>query len=144
MEASPIGCRNLGRVGSGFGKVALWMPYTHRADWPEPAGLSAGKTELIFRHSRRLRGSQQHVFLPVSHSSKRLLDLALAIIGLVYPLPVLADHCPAGAQFTLGSPVMFHQVRPGVHGNHSAIIKFRTMSDSGMPRPACLPDKPTD
>ena len=72
--------------------------------------------------------------------SKRLLDLALAIIGLVILSPVLLIIALL-VRIYLGNPVIFRQVRPGYHGKSFAIIKFRTMSDLRDAQGRLLPDK---
>ena len=40
----------------------------------------------------------------------------------------------------LGSPVLFTQVRPGLHGKPFRMVKFRTMTDERGPDGALLPD----
>ena len=62
---------------------------------------------------------------------KRALDLAGAALGLALLTPVLAAVAVA-IRATLGAPVLFRQVRPGLHGRPFTILKFRTMRD---PRP---------
>ena len=70
---------------------------------------------------------------------KRSMDalvacLALLLLGL--PLLVLAGMVRA----KLGSPVLFRQVRPGLHGRPFTMVKFRTMTDARGPDGALLPD----
>ena len=62
---------------------------------------------------------------------KRALDVIGAAVGLVVLSPVLAAAAVA-VRATLGSPILFRQVRPGLHGEPFTILKFRTMRD---PRP---------
>lgn len=58
--------------------------------------------------------------------SQRALDLAVAVpVGLL-SLPVQALVAVAVAR-RLGRPVLFHQVRPGLHGMPFTVRKFRTM-----------------
>ncbi len=60
---------------------------------------------------------------------KRTLDLAGSVIGLVVfaiPMAVVA----ALIRLTLGSPVIYRQPRPGLHGRTFDIYKFRTMRDT--------------
>jgi lipopolysaccharide/colanic/teichoic acid biosynthesis glycosyltransferase len=70
---------------------------------------------------------------------KRCVDLvvaALALMSLALPLLVLA----ALIRRKLGSPVLFRQVRPGLHGQPFLMVKFRTMTDARDARGALLPD----
>lgn len=62
---------------------------------------------------------------------KRGLDLVGAAVGLVVLSPVLAGAALA-IRATLGRPVLFRQVRPGLGGRPFTILKFRTMRE---PRP---------
>lgn len=70
---------------------------------------------------------------------KRLLDAAVAGAALVLLAPVLALTAVAVAVF-LGRPVLFRQVRPGLHARPFAVAKFRTMTDARGPDGALLPD----
>jgi lipopolysaccharide/colanic/teichoic acid biosynthesis glycosyltransferase len=73
-------------------------------------------------------------------AAKRIMDVVLAgtLLILGAPLFVLLFLL---VRLRLGSPVLFAQVRPGLHGAPFRILKFRTMRDirdrSGQP----LPDK---
>jgi lipopolysaccharide/colanic/teichoic acid biosynthesis glycosyltransferase len=70
---------------------------------------------------------------------KRLFDLIAASLGLLVlalPLLVLAWQ----VRRKLGSPVLFTQVRPGLHGKPFRMVKFRTMTDERGPDGALLPD----
>ena len=70
---------------------------------------------------------------------KRLFDLAVSFVAIVALSPVLAAVAIL-VRFKLGSPVLFRQVRPGLHGQLFEMMKFRTMLDAidGNGRP--LPD----
>ena len=57
---------------------------------------------------------------------KRAIDIVGAAVGLVVLSPVLA-WTAVGVAATLGRPVLFRQVRPGLHGEPFRILKFRTM-----------------
>lgn len=57
---------------------------------------------------------------------KRVLDLVLTIPALVLSLPVQAVVATA-VRLRLGSPVLFVQERPGLHGKPFTMRKFRTM-----------------
>ncbi|WP_283214459.1 sugar transferase [Sphingomonas sp. 2SG] len=70
---------------------------------------------------------------------KRVFDLAIALIVvtlLTIPI-VLIALC---VRFKLGSPVLFKQQRPGLHGRPFHMIKFRTMVDTRDTAGALLPD----
>ena len=71
---------------------------------------------------------------------KRLLDVVLALFGLLVLAPVIAIVALA-IRRKLGSPVIFSQVRPGLHGKPFKMVKFRTMLDAddadGNPLPDC-------
>jgi len=60
--------------------------------------------------------------------AKRVLDLAVATPALVLSLPVQAVVA-AAVRWRLGSPVLFRQQRPGLHGQVFTMRKFRTMLD---------------
>ena len=65
---------------------------------------------------------------------KRILDAVLSAVGLLVALPLIL----AVALFiraTLGSPVIFTQLRPGLHGRPFRLYKFRSMTD-GLTRDA--------
>jgi lipopolysaccharide/colanic/teichoic acid biosynthesis glycosyltransferase len=57
---------------------------------------------------------------------KRVIDIAGATVGLVLLSPVLA-WTAVGVAATLGLPILFRQLRPGLHGTPFEIVKFRTM-----------------
>ena len=70
---------------------------------------------------------------------KRLFDLLASAIGLLIlavPLALLAWQ----VRRKLGSPVLFTQVRPGMHGKPFRMVKFRTMTDARDASGALLPD----
>lgn len=57
---------------------------------------------------------------------KRVLDLIGAAVGLVVFSPVLLVVAGLIRQ-RMGGPVLFTQVRPGLHGRPFRMVKFRTM-----------------
>lgn len=69
---------------------------------------------------------------------KKAFDRTAAAVGLVATAPVMAATATAIA-VTLGRPVFFRQVRPGLGGKPFTVIKFRTMRNatdaSGRPLP---------
>ncbi len=72
-------------------------------------------------------------------TGKRIFDVALTIPGLIVISPVLAITALL-VRVKLGSPVLFRQVRPGLHGNPFTIYKFRTMTDERDADGNLLPD----
>ena len=70
---------------------------------------------------------------------KRLFDLLLSFgLLLVLALPLLLLW--ALVRYKLGSPVLFRQVRPGLHGRPFVMVKFRTMTDERGADGELLPD----
>jgi len=72
-------------------------------------------------------------------SMKRLLDIIIASIALVLLSP-LYFYVAYKVKKNLGSPVLFRQVRPGLHGRPFEMIKFRTMKDAIDANGQLLPD----
>lgn len=70
---------------------------------------------------------------------KRSIDVLLVVAGaaiLFFPLLFLAIL----VRLRLGSPILFRQVRPGLHGRPFEMVKFRTMTDECDASGALLPD----
>lgn len=70
---------------------------------------------------------------------KRLLDIIIASIALILLSPLYA-LVVYKVKKNLGSPVLFRQVRPGLHGKPFEMIKFRTMKDAVDEQGNPLPD----
>ena len=70
---------------------------------------------------------------------KRAFDIAAAASALVMLSPVLAITAYK-VKKELGSPVLFRQTRPGLHGKAFEMIKFRTMKDATDKEGNALPD----
>ena len=70
---------------------------------------------------------------------KRLLDIIIASIALILLSPLYA-FVAYKVKKNLGSPVLFRQVRPGLHGKPFEMIKFRTMKDAVDAKGKPLPD----
>ncbi|MDC4389540.1 sugar transferase [Acinetobacter baumannii] len=70
---------------------------------------------------------------------KRLLDIIIASIALILLSP-LYFYVAYKVKKNLGSPVLFRQVRPGLHGKPFEMIKFRTMKDATDAQGNPLPD----
>jgi lipopolysaccharide/colanic/teichoic acid biosynthesis glycosyltransferase len=60
--------------------------------------------------------------------TKRAFDLTIAGLLFVLTMPIQAVTALA-IRIRLGSPVLFRQTRPGLHGELFEIVKFRTMLD---------------
>lgn len=71
---------------------------------------------------------------------KRLLDIIIASVALILLSPLYA-FVAYKVKKNLGSPVLFHQVRPGLHGKPFEMIKFRTMTDERDPEGNLLPNE---
>lgn len=75
-----------------------------------------------------------------SRIGKRAFDLVGASLALVATAPLMAAVA-ALVRARMGSPVLFRQVRPGLHGAPFTIYKFRTMRDARDARGAPLSDE---
>jgi sugar transferase EpsL len=71
---------------------------------------------------------------------KRLFDLTVAVpsVMILSPLLILIGFL---VRMKIGSPVLFRQVRPGLHGRPFTIYKFRTMTDERDEDGNLLPDR---
>jgi len=70
---------------------------------------------------------------------KRTFDLAVALPLLIVSLPILLVTA-ALVRVRLGSPVLFRQQRPGLHGKPFYLYKFRSMTDERDESGRLLPD----
>jgi lipopolysaccharide/colanic/teichoic acid biosynthesis glycosyltransferase len=75
----------------------------------------------------------------VSAAVKRLVDVLASAGGLLVLSPVLLAVAVA-VRWSMGSPVLFRQVRPGRHAVPFAMYKFRTMRDAHDENGNPLPD----
>jgi sugar transferase EpsL len=73
-------------------------------------------------------------------SAKRVIDVLGAAGGLIALAPVLLLITLA-VRRSLGSPVLFRQVRAGRHGRPFALLKFRTMTEARDATGQLLPDE---
>lgn len=70
---------------------------------------------------------------------KRCFDVLVAVVALlILALPLLA--LALLVRIKLGKPVLFAQIRPGMHGKPFRMVKFRTMTDARGADGALLPD----
>lgn len=70
---------------------------------------------------------------------KRIFDLVISASALLVLAPLLAVIALL-VRIKLGSPVLFRQQRPGLHGEPFTILKFRTMTDARDGEGNLLPD----
>src|SRR5690554_2943652 len=70
---------------------------------------------------------------------KRFFDIVASLTALVLLSPVLLIVALL-VRRKLGSPVLFRQTRPGLHGQPIEMIKFRTMHDAYDENGKPLPD----
>ena len=71
---------------------------------------------------------------------KRLLDLVISLTALVLLSPILLIVAIL-VRVRLGSPVIFHQDRPGYHEKIFGLCKFRSMTDERDGNGNLLPDE---
>lgn len=71
--------------------------------------------------------------------TKRTVDRGASLVGLVVASPVLLA-CAVGIRATMGSPVLFRQMRPGQFGKPFELVKFRTMRHATDEHGRLLPD----
>ncbi len=70
---------------------------------------------------------------------KRAIDIVVSGAALVIAAPVLMV-VGLLVRTRLGSPVLFRQTRPGLHGEPFELLKFRTMTSAVAPDGELLPD----
>ena len=70
---------------------------------------------------------------------KRLMDIVCAGVGLCLLAPVFIGTAIL-VRVKLGSPILFTQIRPGLHGQPFKMMKFRTMTDERDSQGELLPD----
>lgn len=70
---------------------------------------------------------------------KRLFDIVVSFCALLLLSPIIAIVAWK-IRKNLGSPVLFRQTRPGLHGKPFEMVKFRTMKDATDVQGNSLPD----
>jgi len=75
----------------------------------------------------------------VQRSVKRILDIAGSCAAILALSPLLL-LVAAAVRIWLGSPILFRQRRPGLHGRPFLMYKFRTMRDAYDAAGRPLPD----
>jgi sugar transferase EpsL len=90
----------------------------------------------MLKNASTIRESRMHIgnrrLLAMARRIKRLLDIALALTGLLVLAPLLAAVGVA-IRLTSGSPVLFRQVRSGYLARPFVLLKFRTMREAYGP-----------
>lgn len=71
---------------------------------------------------------------------KRIFDFFIALLALIALSPVLAITALL-VRLKLGSPIIFHQTRPGLNTRLFRLHKFRTMTDARDANGELLPDE---
>jgi len=71
---------------------------------------------------------------------KRLFDIVVSAMALLLLSPFLGLVAVL-VRAKLGSPVLFRQARPGLHGKPFTLVKFRTMRDAQDRNGRPLPDE---
>ena len=71
---------------------------------------------------------------------KRCLDFILSLCGIIVLSPILIVLAVL-VRVKLGSPVLFHQERPGRHEKIFRLYKFRSMTDEKDAEGKLLPDE---
>ena len=83
------------------------------------------------------RRGHKHPALTVG---KRALDVSVSLLALILLSPVLLLVALV-IMTTMGRPIFFTQLRPGLDGRPFRMIKFRSMYDAFDPQGAPLPDE---
>ena len=78
-------------------------------------------------------------FKPNTNRTKRLFDLLVAGVLLIVLSPILV-LIGIMVRVVIGSPVLFHQLRPGIGEKPFTIYKFRTMTNGHDKNGDILPD----
>ena len=71
---------------------------------------------------------------------KRMLDIVLSLLAILVLSPVYLILALL-VRMKLGSPVLFHQDRPGLNGRIFPMYKFRSMTDERDEKGELLPDE---
>lgn len=71
--------------------------------------------------------------------AKRLFDIVISFLGLLLVSPLMVAVAVL-LRILNGSPILFRQKRPGLHGKPFKIIKFRTMTNKTDAYGCLIPD----
>jgi sugar transferase EpsL len=75
----------------------------------------------------------------LSAATKRVLDVVGSSLGLILLSPFLLAVAVV-IRITMGRPILFRQMRPGLDGRLFLLYKFRTMNDTKDTEGQLLPD----
>jgi sugar transferase EpsL len=70
---------------------------------------------------------------------KRTIDVTVSALLLLLTAPVLA-LAAAAVRVVMGRPILFRQVRPGLHGQPFTLLKLRTMTAAAVRSDAAIDD----
>ena len=102
-----------------------------------PSVLAASLLDLYAGHSADRTAARERGWY--RRRGKRTFDIVASVAAIAVLLPLAAVIALVVRAF-LGSPVLFRQSRPGLHGVPFRLIKFRTMSDRRDQTGGLLPD----
>jgi len=71
---------------------------------------------------------------------KRIFDIVISSIAIIIAFPIMILIALL-IYFTMGKPIIFRQVRPGLHGKPFVMYKFRTMTEERDEYGNLLPDE---
>jgi len=99
--------------------------------------ISIGEIE---KHSKKkMKLEEKRNFGFYRRWGKRFFDLMLTVPALLLLAPVMAVIALI-VRVNLGSPVIYRQWRPGLHGKPFTLYKFRTMTNARDRQGNLLPD----
>jgi lipopolysaccharide/colanic/teichoic acid biosynthesis glycosyltransferase/nitrate reductase NapE component len=100
--------------------------FVHVQQHHDRAKLAARMRQLIVRIRARKSGRLNKGTFALS--LKRIMDVAVAGLGglILFPVILLVALL---VRANMGAPVLFRQVRPGLHGRAFVMYKFRTMRE---------------
>src|ERR1700756_5583574 len=84
------------------------------------------------------RPAQKELTASIGMSPKRVVDVILALCGIVLLAPLLIS-CYLAVALSSPGPVLFRHRRVGFNGKHFDCLKFRTMVTDAPERLARLP-----
>ena len=70
---------------------------------------------------------------------KRLFDILASIIGIIFLFPLMFLLAVA-IKLSIGSPILFSQIRPGLNEKPFKLIKFRSMKNENLKEEKTLSD----